>query len=297
MILISPSLFDYIHYIFYLICIIYSSYLVFKLLTSKDERKVYRLKIQKEISEKTNKVKEKNLNSTFQSRINESGIAYLNAFNYQIVRYLILLFLIGKYLFIPYLNHENVNLPLILIVIVFIITEPKFKYSVINALLRFFTYKRKRVRMIEMFTLFDILKSELNSLNGYQEVNVYNFIKNAQPLLPNIKGTLSKFLSTWKRSPEHAKEIFHQEIGGDSAKTLGEILYKLDYLPKDKAMLLIQEESEVFSYHHFQQEMQKSEKKQVTLFGFFSFTNALLFVWIIVFVFMMVLEQMDGLTL
>lgn len=272
-----------------------SAYYMYQRLTTKDEREFYRLKIQKEIAERKDKLVEKELNSNFQKKIEQAQLKRFNAFRFQFVRLLFIIYFAFNYLVIPYIDGEGIGRLLLLsFVTIIILSEPRFKFSLINVFLNSIIHRKQKAKIIELFTLFDILKAELNTLKDEQEVNVYSIIQNVLPMFNHIQGTLSKFLSLWKRSPKVAKEIFHDEIGGDSAKAIGDILYKLDSVSRKDALEVIESESSVFSVQYYQKELQKATKSSTAFFGFFLTTNVIVIIWLIVFVFVMIQERMNG---
>lgn|GEM_PF-1441212 len=271
-----------------------SAYYMHRFLTTKDERSFYRLKIQKEIMEKRNKLAEKELSTSFQRKIERANLKFINAFRLQIFRMFLVLYLSFTYVITPYIHNEQMNIALLLIILIVIFTEPRFKYSLINVFLDIIINRKKKAKIIELFTLFDMLKTELNTLSDAQEVNVYSTIKNVLPMFDHIQGTLSRFLSLWKRSPKQAKEVFHTEIGGENAKALADILYKLDSVTKNEALQVIEAESNVFSVRYYQKELQQSTKSTTAQFSFFLFTNIFIVMWLIVFVYVMFNDRLGG---
>lgn len=293
MISISFSSFlSLIQYSIYLLLIILSSYYCFQLLTTVNERKFYRTKIQRQIAEQRQQILAKNLGSSFQIKLEKAGLTFLNAFRYQALRFSLILFLITYYVLFPIMEGNNIQLPLMLILIFYILTEPKFKFSIINVVLNFLIHRKQREKRIEMFTLFDILKAELNSISDGQEVNMYNTIKDITPMFKHISGTLSKFLALWKRHPQKARDVFVEEIGGESARVLGDILYKLDSVSKSEGLRILETESNVFSYQYFQKELQQSDKSNTAYFIFFMTVNVLIIVWFLGYVAMMMVDSL-----
>lgn len=295
MILISFSiLLTFVEYTIFLILVIISSFYFYQLLTTVNERRFYRTKIQRQIAEQRKKIIEKNLKTSFQSKLENAGVKIFNAFLYQVIRYGITLFLIVYYVLFPLINKENIQLPLILIVIFLILTEPKLKFSLTNILVTFMIHRKKRAKLIEMFTLFDVLKAELSSIKDGQEVNMYNTIKSITPMFKHISGTLSRFLAYWKKYPERAREVFFEDIGGENAKVLGDILYKLDDVTREEGLRILETESNVFSYQYFQKEIQQNDKSNTAYFTFFMITNVLIIIWLIAFVAIMMVDSMEG---
>ncbi|MEQ2529098.1 hypothetical protein WMO40_20700 [Bacillaceae bacterium CLA-AA-H227] len=138
-----------------------------------------------------------------------------------------------------------------------------------------------------MFTLFDLLKADLYSLKSSQQVNVYNILRDSLPMFEYIQGSISRLLSLWKNSPEKAKNTLYEDIGGETSKILGEIIFKLDQTPKEEALRIIESEASVFSFTYYENEMQSTGKKKTIIFTFFTFTSVIIIAWLVFFVFNM----------
>lgn len=274
-----------------------SAYYAYYLLTTKEERKFYRLKLQQEVQERREKIVEKELSTDFQKKIEQANFKRFNAFRFQVFRLLIFLIIAFYYVAIPLSEGKDIRLAILFLLAFVVLTEPRFKYSLINVILNALINQKRKAKIVELFTLFDILKAELYTLNEDQEVNVYNIIKDITPMFSHIQGTLTKFLSLWKRSPGYAKEVFSNEIGGEIASTLGNILYKLDSVTKKDALVLIESESSVFSVKYYQDELKKSTKSNTLYFGFFLTTNILIITWLIVYIFVMFQERFTDTTI
>lgn len=275
-------------YLLYFIFVTLGAFYLYKLLTTEEERKVYRTKILKQINERKNAIVKKNQVSPFQNRLRATGYTSLNATRYHIVRWSFLIFITFYYIVIPlttsnHFDKSYLAIPLILI----LLSEPSFSYSLTNKAIDFLINRKKRLKQVELFTLFDMLKAELSTLNANQEVNIYNILKESLPMYEHIAGTISRFLSLWKSSPQNAKDVFFNEIGGESSKVLGDILYKLDNTTKLEALKIIESESSVFSFSYYESELQGSIKRKNMFFILFSGNILLIISWLIVIVFTM----------
>lgn len=256
---------------------------LYRLITSKEERQKYRTKIQKQIADKRKLIRQKSSESQLQSRLRSSGLP-ISAFSFQIIRWSFVLVVSAYYIIIP-LVEGNFKITLLCIPpLLIILTEPVFKHSIVNKVLDLLINRKRRQRIIEMFQLFDVLKAELLSLKPNQEVNIYYILKDSLPTFEHISGTISKFLSFWKTSPEKAKNVFLNDIGGDSAKALGDILEKMDRTTKQDALKILESESKVFSYQYYERELQQSGKQRLVFYIFFMSTNILIISWLIVLV-------------
>lgn len=256
----------------------------YQLITSKEERRKYRTKLQKQITDKRNKLIKKNNESLLQLRFRKAGLP-ITAFSYQVVRWSLILVISMYYLLAPIIEGHDfkfiiLSIPSLLI----IFTEPVFPYSLISQLLKLFTNRRKRHMVIEMFQLFDILKAELLTLKKEQEVNIYSILKDSLTMFDHINGTISRFLSFWRTDANRAKDVFVNEIGGESARILGEILFKMDKTSKDTALEIIDSEARVFTYQYYETELQQSGKQRIAFYVLFMSTNILIIAWLILLV-------------
>ncbi|MBU8732496.1 hypothetical protein KM915_20830 [Cytobacillus oceanisediminis] len=263
------------------------TYYLYKSLTSAEERKVYRTKIIKQYEDKKKQIVEKNSESAFQKRLKETGIN-LSAVRFQIYRWTFLVITFLYYVFNIILYPEQYDRSILIIpLFFFVLTEPRLSFSLANIIVSELIKRKRKKRILELFTLFDILKADLNSLADEQEVNVYSILKESLPLFEQITGSVSRFLSLWKTSPDDAKNVFYQEIGGESAKVLGDVLYKLDQTSKKEALSIIESESSIFSYAYYEKEIQSGIKRKNGFFLLFSANILLIIAWLIFIVFTM----------
>lgn len=255
------------------------AYYIYNMITTIEERKVYRAKLLKQLKDTKNDFIKKNEESKVQKILKEAGIP-LTATRFTIYRIILIIFM---FCYIPFysifLNGEINFYSLFIPVIFILITEPKIKFSPISLLFNFFIKNKKKQKILELFTLFDILKAELSTLSYNQEINIYTVLKDSLPLLEHIQGTMSRFLSLWKTNPEMATHVFYKEIPSESAKILGEILYKLDKASKKEALQIIEAEAKFFSFSYFESELQTSGKKRIAYYTFFFMSVLSIIFW------------------
>lgn len=277
-----------LEYTFYFVCCILGVYSLYKAINSKEERKIYRLKILKEINEKTTKVIKKNQESKLQQRLKSTGLPYINAFKFQVIRTIFIFVVTAYYIISSMIKNNYFDFKILAIPsILFILSEPTVKFSPVHIGIEALIKIRNKRKITEVFTLFDILKSDLHALKPSQQVNIYSILKEAMPMFEHINVTLSRLLSLWKTSPEKAKNVLYEDIGGESTKILGEIIYKLDKTSKEEALSIIEAEASIFSFSYYESEMQHSSKQKTILYGFFTLTSVLIIAWLIFFVFSM----------
>ncbi|MGM1370611.1 hypothetical protein [Bacillus cereus] len=275
----------------YLLVLIFfgtGAYQTYALCTSLEERKLQRTKIAQSIQQKKKKFILANNKSKFQQKLSTAEIKYIKASHYQITRIVVLLFLAIYYLAIPYVTLGEFSvMSLLLVWGIYLATEPIFKYSIISMIINYLIALKYQKKMTEVFTLFDVLKADLYSLNPSQEVNIYGIIRDSLPMFEHIDGTIARFLSLWKSDPEKAKDVFHEDIGGEGTKALGDIIFKMDQTSKDQALETINAESSVFAFSYYEAQMQQSGKSKTVMFGFFTTTSLLIISWLVLYIFAM----------
>lgn len=268
---------------------------LYRLITSHEERKIYRLKILKQVNERKEKVVKTNRESQLERRLKTTGLPFLTALRFQVIRGIFILITTTYYILMPLINNDPLKITVLLIPsILFIMTEPTVKISIVSMIIEALISHRKRKKFVEVFTLFDLLKADLYTLKSSQQVNIYSIIRESTPMFEHIGGTLSRFLSLWKTSPEKAKDVLYEDIGGESTKILGEIIYKLDQTSKEEALSIIEAESSVFSFSYFENELQKSGKEKTVKYGFFTFTSVLIIAWLVIYVFGMFNDSLSN---
>ncbi|MCU5321139.1 hypothetical protein OB995_27035 [Bacillus cereus] len=275
----------------YLVVLIFfgiGAYQTYALCTSLEERKLQRTKIAQSIQQKKKKFILANNKSKFQQKLSTAEIKYIKASHYQITRIVVLLFLAIYYLAIPYVTLGEFSvMSLLLVWGIYLATEPIFKYSIISIVINYLIALKYQKKMTEVFTLFDVLKADLYSLNPSQEVNIYGIIRDSLPMFEHIDGTIARFLSLWKSDPEKAKDVFHEDIGGEGTKALGDIIFKMDQTSKDQALETINAESSVFAFSYYEAQMQQSGKSKTLMFGVFTTTSLLIISWLVLYIFAM----------
>ncbi|MEC2469641.1 hypothetical protein P9X10_33650, partial [Bacillus cereus] len=157
----------------YLLVLIFfgiGAYQTYALCTSIEERKLQRTKIAQSIQQKKKKFILVNNKSKFQQKLSTAEIKYIKASHYQITRMVVLLFLAIYYLAIPYVTLGEFSVMSLLVVwSIYLATEPIFKYSIISMIINYLITLKYQKKITEVFTLFDVLKADLYSLNPSQE--------------------------------------------------------------------------------------------------------------------------------
>ncbi|MGP4074058.1 hypothetical protein ACTWQB_16250, partial [Piscibacillus sp. B03] len=140
---------------------------------------------------------------------------------------------------------------------------------------------KKRKQEIEIFTLYDILKADLHALQPGQEINLYGLLRDRVSTFQHIQNPLSRFLSLWMTEPEKAKYVMGEAIGTNGAKTLGEVLVRLDSASKEEAISILENESEVYHESFYKKELENQLRKKTYVLIFFGVTIFIQILWLI----------------
>jgi hypothetical protein len=285
---------DILGYVIFLAFVFLSAYLIYHLLTSMEERKIYRTRFKKQIVEQRDKYKKKQNGTLFEQRLKKSGIP-ISAYRYQVIRYSLVIGLCFYYLVRPNMSDTyTFTLTSFLIpVLIWITTEPKFNFSAIHYTLTILEGRRKRKKVLELLTLYSLLKIELSTETKTQKTNIYSFLRESQSMFDYINVTIIRFLSLWKSNPEQAKNVFYEDIETENAKALGEILIRIDNASKTEGLTIIENESDVFSYSIFEKEVQSKLKSSKLFFLFATFTVFMWLSWLIFIIFGMTNDIMN----
>lgn len=295
---ISTNLILVIQYTFFAFFLISSVTLFYRTISTEEERRIHRLKILNTLNKGKMIAAETLDNESFKTRLEEAGLDFLTPFRYEVYRITILLGLGIYYIGLPALSGNGINMASLLLLLYLIVcTEHRIKIrwlSLINIILDFLKNSRIRKKEVELFTLYDLLKAELNQLNDEKEINVYSLLKEITPNFTYIRNALKRFLSLWMIDPNNAKYVFYEDIGTPSAKTIGEVLIKIDSSSKHEAIDILQNESSVFNQIFYKNESEKQIKRKNYLSGYFTVNILVSIVWLLVIISYVVLDQIDG---
>lgn len=293
----TDTILDLAMYFIYFVTVIFSCYVAYITVTTQTERKRYRTKIQQEVSNQREKIITKSENSPISSTFNAAGNPLkLTFLRFQIIRWGLILTLIVYYIVLPFIQTNEINMMVITAIfsLAFFTSPGLPKGSVSLFILNELIKMRSKKKQMELFTLFDMLQAELNSLNNEQEINVYNLLKDCIPYFDYIDTAIIKYLHLWKHDPQRAKEVLAEEIGGEDAETLSNILFKIDDTTKEHAIEILSGASKIFSASYFEGGNRKNEKKNVFVNTLFFGVNLLIIVWLIVMVVSMFSELLEG---
>lgn len=285
---------EILKYIVFGIFLISGTTLLYRTITPKEVRDTHRLRFKERLYYNKKNTEEKLQNRSFDEKIKEAGLPFLNSFRYELIRIGIFLLYTVNYIVLPIIRGEGLTMVSIsILLLLWLLTEHRFHIpvSLVNPVLNLLIRSKQKKRSIELFTLYDVLKSDLQALNEDQNVNVYNLLKDSLSMYRYIDGTVSRFLSTYLTNPKAAEKVFYEDINTLGAKTLGEIIIKIDNLNRDEALEIIQNESSSYSQHFFKEEFREGQKRKSRLQTVFSVNVLFNAAWLIIFITSMLLLQ------
>lgn len=275
-----------LEYVIYFLLVGLAAYQMYQSLTTQQERRSHRTRIQREIEERREKMVEKSAQTTFAAKLGTAGNPlFLTALKFQTIRYAVFAGVTLYYVIVPLFVSGHISLTVVgFVALFFVATSPGLNVSLTNVALNKVIAFHNRRKYIELFTLFDMLKAELKSLNRNQHVNVYHLLNDSMPYFDYIDNGIMKFLRFWKTDPDKARIVFAKEIGGDHAEQLASILFKLDETSRNYAIEIIDGASKVFSTDYFESMNRRTEGKSITFNVLFFGVNILTLIWLIVMV-------------
>lgn len=260
---------------------------ILKLLWSKDERAFIRNRITRSWSKQASQLKESAKSSEVTDMFRSAGLSWITNIRWLIFRFSLVV--IGAVIF---LFNEDTTTALIYVVLMQLLTEPTWKFSGIQMLLKARIKQIRRQKENELFSLFSLLKTDLISSQTSQ-INVYHLVKSSLPYFHSIKPVMILFLNQWKKSPELAGEVFEKELGGETAQFVGDILARLHNMSRKDAIHLLTEQNKVFAYERSERSMQQAEVQRNFYWLFFFSSASLTIVWFMIFIFNITLKALN----
>lgn len=265
-----------IPYLFFAIFMLMACSQAYVALWSVEERVTLRNRVIRTWQERSKEIKEKAGEAEVTQLFQEAGYPKMTNVKWLVVRIVLLVILVA-------LLSGSTSLSLILLSIVsfMILTEPIFKYSAIRLFLKWRISSIKRQNELELFTLFSLLQTDLLATQD-EQVNVYHLLSESLPYFRRINGTISKFLNLWRKSPETASKVFEQDLGGETAQFLGDVLSRLHNTSRTDAIELLSEQGELFTFKRSEIALQQAEVQRNMFYFFFlvsAFVGIIWFMW------------------
>ncbi|MFE7064181.1 hypothetical protein ACFVAD_18790 [Sutcliffiella sp. NPDC057660] len=227
-------LFKVLPYLIYIVAVVFalvSGVLVYSGLSSRKERLQFRLRFKQAIQEQQSQMKEKAVESKVETVFREAGYPLgITAIRWMVLKNSLLILLILNYLVYPIMFKGDYSLiSILMIFFVMAAISPTFPFSITRFFLNRWTEYKKAKRNAELFSLYDMLISEIQMMNTTR-INVYNLLKGLTPYFSEIKKDLNKLLINWNsdQGPSLALDQFASELDTNEAKSLVTILKTFD---------------------------------------------------------------------
>ncbi len=209
-----------------------SGIFVYAGITTKVERNHHRLRFQDQWREQKGGYIENRLKSKSEKLFKEAGYPLgLTAIKWDLIRVICVVLVFLNYVIYPWLNSGGPQIGIFfLLTVITLSTEPSFgKFSLMYFVLnRLISYKKAK-RNAELFSLYDMLVSEIQMMNNTR-VNIYSLLRALTPYFTELNGTLKRLMSNWTSDlgPDEALDLFAIEIDTPEAKSLATVLKTFD---------------------------------------------------------------------
>lgn len=260
---------------------------LFRAMYSSDERIYMKRRFINSLKSQQEKIVKLEEQSKAKQKFLEAGFTNMSEMKWLLFRIPIILLP-----FTYFLLEKSYVTAIVIAVILYFLTEIGFKQSLINFYLNGRKKSLQNKKEIELFTLFDLLKTDLKASN-YEQVNAYHLVNESLPYFKDIEYVLVRFLSLWKKSPKEAGAVFHQELSGETATFIGDVLAKLHNMNRTDAVNLLEEQGEVFTYKRAEMAFQKEEKKRLMFFVLFFIAAFSGIAWFLYFTYNMISLNMN----
>ncbi|HEY0826699.1 MAG TPA: hypothetical protein VGE40_01270 [Bacilli bacterium] len=244
----------------YFLLTVWAAFLTVRLSTTKEVRNQTRERIKQEINHNKNKWVQSSQKSELEEMIVQAGRPFdLSAIKFQFFRYGLLLLLTFYYVLLPWLNGQINTTTLAVLVGLFLVTSPVFRFSVTHHLFRRLQLLRLTRMNSELFMLYDMVQSELSNLRDDQEINAYNLLYDMQSYFVYVDKPLAKMLSLWKQNKEKTAEEFHRMMPTGEARALVDILIRMDQTSCKEALVLVKGLAESFTTAYVENQRRKKD--------------------------------------
>ncbi|MGE8081334.1 hypothetical protein [Peribacillus loiseleuriae] len=229
---------------------IMSGFFVYAGLTTKVERTHHRLRFKEEWQEQKSGYIDKRSKSKSEYLFKESGNPFgLTAIRWDISRAIFMLVVFLNYILYPWVNSGSPQFSIfILVALIAISTEPSLgKLSIMHFMLNRLILYKKAKRNAELFSLYDMLVSEIQMMNSTR-INIYSLLRTLTHYFRELNGTLKRLLSNWTSDlgPDEALELFAKEIDTSEAKSLATVLKTFDNNDKETILISLRGMEDMF---------------------------------------------------
>jgi hypothetical protein len=223
--------------------------MVYSGLANRMEKQHLRLRFKESVNVQKEKFKEKASNGKNEDLFKEAGYPLgINGLRWEIIKWILLSFVILNYIFYPLLNTGDFSLiAVVLIIVGMLMTMPTFPYSITRFVLNRLIDFKKAKRNSELFSLYDMLISEIQMMQNTR-INSYSLLRTLKPYFKELDAPLTRLLTGWTNDegPEKALDVFAKEIGTNEAKSLATVLKKFDENKRETILQSLQGMEDMF---------------------------------------------------
>lgn len=226
------KLLPFVSFLVAIIGSVVSGYLVYNGLSTKLERRHLRLRINKNINESRKQFVNQAKSSQVETLLMEAKYPLgLNAIRLNIIFLCLFFLVLMNYGVIAFVFKGFMQTgPMFIGTIVLVVLYPGQPLSPVRFALNRAIEYRKSKRTAELFSLYDMLVSEIEMMRSTR-VNVYSLLRTLLPYFKELNPLLAKMLSDWTTStvgPEKAIDEFAKIIDTSEAKSLATVLRTFD---------------------------------------------------------------------
>lgn len=282
-----PYLLNFLQYAVYFIFIVLAAHQLLLVTTTEEYRKKIKTKFITKIELEKAKQQQKESKSKAAQLFDEADFKYLNLSKYNMFRRLLLILIIS-------FGGSNLSLMSLMIVLLLylIFSDVHNRFSLIRFFLKSRIKNIEHEKENELFSLFDILKTEILIDKNKHSFNVYELTYGNLNYFNRIKEPLSTFLSTWAKSPELAIEGFTKSIPIEEAQFIAEFLIKIENMNSTEALHLISEQNQIMSIKRLEKANQRAEVKKNIYYVFFYISAFTIIIWFLWFIYDMSLSSL-----
>lgn len=220
-------------------------------LVSREEKRLQLIMAKRRLKAFRIQAIEKTKFEELEATLREAGNPFsLNAFRYQMIRYVFTLtFLLYYYVYPLFIYRDFNGWALLLFGLLIAMTSPKIPFSVFSFVIKKLQEIHRSKKNNEIFQLHDSLISEFE-LMDQRQVNTYHVLKRLYRNFEYIQPELQELLQpqNWKEDPAPALDRFANQINTTEAHMLVSILEKFDqHTDRDVALSSLESNSKLFS--------------------------------------------------
>lgn len=225
-------LLPFIPYLFAIGGGVLSGFLVYGGLTDHHERRHYRLRLKSTLTKSKTDLMGQAQKSGTEQLLKQARYPFgLTAVRLYLILIIILAYLAFNYVVLSVLMNGYIRwMPLIIGLVIVLLLNPDTPLSPMRFILNKFIAYRKAKQLAELFSLYDMLVSEIEMMRTMR-VNIYSLLRMMLPYFDELKPAMTKMLMEWTSStagPQLAVDNFAKDIGTSEAQSLATVLKTFD---------------------------------------------------------------------